>query len=80
VRPPSQTARATVLAEVRSGDAGLRRHGTARRERVYQIGLTATDSLGASAQAYLDIEVLDVNPPLAGQDAGDILVGTVYPS
>jgi Ca2+-binding RTX toxin-like protein len=46
---------------------------------VYQIALTATDSLGASAQAFLDLEVLDVNPPLTGQDAGEVLVGTAYP-
>jgi Ca2+-binding RTX toxin-like protein len=45
----------------------------------YEIVLTATDSLGASARAYLDLEVLDVNPPLAGQDAGETLVGTAYP-
>jgi Ca2+-binding RTX toxin-like protein len=46
---------------------------------VYQIALTATDSLGASAQAWLDLEVLDVNPPLTGRDAGETLVGTAYP-
>ncbi|MBP1621456.1 MAG: hypothetical protein H6Q02_2223, partial [Acidobacteria bacterium] len=46
---------------------------------VYQIALTATDSLGASTQAFFDLEVIDVNPPLVGADAGETLVGTAYP-
>jgi Ca2+-binding RTX toxin-like protein len=46
---------------------------------VYQIALTATDSLGAGSLAYFDLEVLDVNPPLTGQDAGETLAGSVYP-
>ena len=46
---------------------------------VYQIALTATDSLGASARAFFDLEVIDVNPPLLGADASETLIGSSYP-
>jgi Ca2+-binding RTX toxin-like protein len=46
---------------------------------VWQIAIAATDSLGASAQAFLDLEVIDASPPLTGQDAGETLTGTALP-
>jgi Ca2+-binding RTX toxin-like protein len=46
---------------------------------IYQIVLTATDSLDAGAPALFDLEVFDVNPPLTGQDASETLVGSAYP-
>jgi Ca2+-binding RTX toxin-like protein len=45
----------------------------------YSLTVTATDPLGAFAQASLTLEVRDVNPPLLGGDAGDTLNGSVYP-
>jgi hypothetical protein len=45
----------------------------------YEVVLTATDSLGASALAWLDLEVVDANPPITGLPAGETLVGTAYP-
>lgn len=45
----------------------------------YEIALTATDSLGATARAWLDLEVVDANPPITGLAAGETLVGTPYP-
>jgi Ca2+-binding RTX toxin-like protein len=45
----------------------------------YHVVLTATDPLGASAQAELTLDVRDVNPPIIGGVAGETLTGTAYP-